>query len=414
MPSAHIITIGDELLIGQIINNNSVFISQELNKIGINIYQVSTVSDNIEHIINSISLAENNSDIIIITGGLGPTSDDYTKDALCRYFNSSLKLNEQALEDIKDLFAKRAYSLTELNRQQAMVPDNCSIIRNFQGTAPGLWFEQKDKIYIALPGVPFEMKAMISEYIIPKLKTRFSSQNIIHKTILTQGVGESFLADTIKDWELSLPKHIKLAYLPSPGIVRLRLSTSGKDYNLLLQEIENYISGLKNYIGDLIFGYDEDTLENVTGKLLAEKKISLSVAESCTGGLIAHKITSIPGASDYFKGSVVAYSNNVKTNLLKVSEEILKANGAVSEPVVMQMAEGCRTLFNTDYAIATTGVAGPGGGSQNKPVGTTWLAISSSKEIKAYKFFFGDNRERNIQRAMLTALNLLRKELIKF
>ncbi|MBP7497386.1 MAG: competence/damage-inducible protein A [Bacteroidales bacterium] len=414
MPSAHIITIGDELLIGQIINNNSVFISQELNKIGINIYQVSTVSDNIEHIINSIRLAENNSDIIIITGGLGPTSDDYTKDALCRYFNSSLKLNEQALEDIRDLFAKRAYSLTEHNRQQAMVPDHCSIIRNFQGTAPGLWFEQKDKIYIALPGVPFEMKAMISEYIIPKLKTRFSSQNIIHKTILTQGVGESFLADTIKDWELSLPKHIKLAYLPSPGIVRLRLSTSGEDYNLLLQEIENYISGLKNYIGDLIFGYDEDTLENVTGKLLADKKLSLSVAESCTGGLIAHKITSVPGASDYFKGSVVAYSNNVKTNLLKVSEEILKTNGAVSEPVVMQMAEGCRTLFNTDYAIATTGVAGPGGGSKNKPVGTTWIAISSSKETKAYKFFFGDNRERNIQRAMLTALNLLRKDLIKF
>ena len=412
MMNAEIISIGDELLIGQVINTNSSWIAQQLNRTGIKVYQITTISDSREQILNSIQEAQSRSDIILITGGLGPTNDDITKQVLCEYFKTSLIFNEQAYNDIKKLFKQRGFKVTKLNKKQAELPENCLPIRNTNGTASGMWFEKNGKIFVSMPGVPFEMKPMITDFILPKLTERFKTDVIIHKTILTQGVGESFLSDIISDWEEKLPDNIKLAYLPQPGLVRLRLSAIGKDKNKLQKQIDNRIVRLNELIHEMIFGYDDDTLEGIIGKLLKEKNKSLSTAESCTGGYIAHLITSIPGSSYYYKGSVIAYSNEIKKDVLGVKNNSLIKYGAVSEQVVTEMVTGIKRKFNTDFAIATSGIAGPDGGTIEKPVGTIWIAVATPEKLIAKKFLFGEHRQRNIRKTALSAMNLLRKGLI--
>ncbi|MCD4680783.1 MAG: CinA family nicotinamide mononucleotide deamidase-related protein, partial [Bacteroidales bacterium] len=356
---AEIISIGDELLIGQVINTNATWIAQQLNLTGIQIYQITAISDNNEHIRDALDAARAKADIILITGGLGPTKDDITKQCLCDYFNTCLKFNQEAYDQIKELFHIRGLKLTDRNKKQAEIPEASIPIKNVNGTAPGMWFEDQEKVFISMPGVPFEMKSMMTDHILPKLRDRFSSEIIIHKTVLTQGVGESWLAEMISDWENDLPDNIKLAYLPQPGIVRLRLTTNGSDKKELKIILEKHISQLNEIISDLIFGYDDDTLEELVGKILRTKDKTLSTAESCTGGYISHLITSIPGSSDYYRGSVIAYSNEIKERELSVKKQSMIDHGVVSEEVVVQMAQGALGKFNTDYSIATSGIAGP-------------------------------------------------------
>jgi len=407
--NAEIISIGDELLIGQVINTNASWIAQQLNLTGVQVYQITAISDNNEHIRDALDAARAKSDIILITGGLGPTKDDITKQCLCDYFNTCLKFNQEAYDQIKELFHIRGLKLTDRNKKQAEIPEASIPIKNVNGTAPGMWFEDKGKVFISMPGVPFEMKSMMTDHILPKLRDRFSSEIIIHKTVLTQGVGESWLAEMISDWENDLPDNIKLAYLPQPGIVRLRLTTNGNDKKELKIILEKHISQLNEIISDLIFGYDDDTLEELVGKILRTKDKTLSTAESCTGGYISHLITSIPGSSDYYRGSVIAYSNEIKERELGVKKQSMIDHGVVSEEVVVQMAQGALGKFNTDYSIATSGIAGPGGGTDEKTVGTTWIAVAARDKIITKKYLFGENRERNIRKTAVTGLNMLRK-----
>jgi len=409
---AEIITIGDELLIGQVIDTNSAWIGENLNRIGIKVHQITSISDDREHILKTLKEAETRADIILITGGLGPTKDDITKTTLCEYFDTTLVFNQDAYKNIETIFLQRGYTVTELNRRQAEVPANCTPITNLNGTAPGMWFERNSKIFVSMPGVPFEMKKMMTDQILPKLSEKLSLGFIIHKTILTQGVGESFLAKTIEDWEDALPKNIKLAYLPQPGMVRLRLTAVGQDRSELEQIIEDQVQKLKEIIADFIFGFDDETMESVIGKLLKEHKNTVSTAESCTGGYIAHLITSVPGSSEYFMGSVVAYSNKIKQDELGVKSESLVSHGAVSETVVREMAEGIRKKFKTGFSIATSGIAGPDGGTDEKPVGTTWIAVATPEKTISQKFLFGEHRGRNIRKAALAGLNMLRTELL--
>ncbi|MEI6822535.1 MAG: competence/damage-inducible protein A [Bacteroidota bacterium] len=410
--NVEIISIGDELLIGQVVNTNASWMATELNLSGFNVNKISTISDKKQAIIQSIDEAFASSDIILITGGLGPTNDDITKYTLCEYFDSKLIFNEESYENINRLFATRGFVITELNRKQAEVPDKCKVIINKNGTAPGMWFQKDGKVLVSMPGVPFEMKAMMSESVIPEL-TKNNKSKIVHHTILTTGAGESFLADLIKDWEAELPEHINLAYLPQAGIVRLRLSAYGFDKNKLEEEIALYHQKLNKLIPDLIFGYDDDTLQSVIGKILKAKSKTLATAESCTGGYIAHLITSIAGSSDYFKGSVVSYANEIKTDVLGVKQDTLINYGAVSEQTVAEMAFGAIALLKTDYAIAISGIAGPDGGTNEKPVGTVWIAIAYGQNVSTKKFQFGNHRGRNIELASNAALNILRKELLK-
>jgi nicotinamide-nucleotide amidase len=409
---AEIITIGDELLIGQVIDTNSAWIGENMNLIGIKVHQITSISDDREHILKTLEEAETRADIILITGGLGPTKDDITKTTLCEYFDTNLVFNQDAYKNIEAIFLQRGYTVTELNRRQAEVPANCTPIMNLNGTAPGMWFERNNKIFVSMPGVPFEMKTMMSEQILPKFTAKLNLGFIIHKTILTQGVGESFLAKTIEDWEDSLPKSIKLAYLPQPGMVRLRLTAIGNNKAEILNLIEEQDQKLRQLIPDYIFGYDNETMESVVGNLLKKHKMTVSTAESCTGGRIAHLITSVPGSSEYFIGSVVAYSNRIKEAELGVNAESLEKYGAVSEAVVREMAEGIRRKFGTDFSISTSGIAGPDGGSDEKPVGTTWIAVATPEKTITQKFLFGEHRGRNIHKAALAALNMLRMELL--
>lgn len=411
--NAEIISIGDELLIGQVINTNASWIAQELNKIGIGVNQISVISDERECIVRALIEASKRTGIIILTGGLGPTKDDLTKQTLCSYFKSKLVLDETVLGDIEKLFQTRGYMMTDLNRMQAEVPDSCKVIRNFIGTAPGMWFDYDDIIYISLPGVPFEMKAMMETSVIPDLQKMFSKEVIIHQTIMTTGVGESFLADKISDWENNLPEYIKLAYLPSPGVVRLRLSAYGKDRELLENKVKEETKVLSSLISEYIFSFNNETIEQVIARLLKEKNKTLSIAESCTGGYISHLITSISGSSFYYMGGLIAYSNEIKTQSLNVSTETIKTHGAVSEEAVKQMAVGIMNKFKTDFSVATSGICGPEGGSPDKPVGTVWIAVSSKTGVEAKHFMFGDKRDRNIVRASIAALNMLRKEIEK-
>ncbi len=414
---AEIITIGDEILIGQIVDTNSAFIGQLLNLNGISVKQITSVSDDREHIIKALDEARNRADIILITGGLGPTKDDITKKTLCEYFNTTMRFDESAYQDVVNLFAQYGKPVTPINRLQAEVPAICEVIRNYNGTAPCMWFDVDGKVFVSMPGVPYEMKALMKNQIVPKLKSRFKFPFIFHKTVLTQGIGESALSELISDWEDSLSAvNIKLAYLPAPGMVRLRLSTKGDNDELLRLNVDNKIEQLKTIISEYIYGYEifgveNETLEQTIGKLLREKKKTISTAESCTGGYISHLITKVPGSSDYYTGSVISYSYEIKETELGVPKEILNTQGAVSQAVVEQMAKAIRIKYHTDYSISASGIAGPGGGTKEKPVGTVWIAIATPDKIISEKFQFGNHRERNIQKTANAALNMLRKEL---
>lgn len=408
---AEIITIGDELLIGQVIDTNSAWMARELNLVGIRVSQITSISDDHEHIIKTLAEATERADIIITTGGLGPTRDDITKLALCDFFKTHLVFDQKSYENIERMFALRGYTMTEVNRKQAEVPACCEPLLNENGTAPGMWFRQNGRIYISLPGVPFEMKALMTNHVLPLLKP-LSGKTIVHKTILTQGVGESFLADKIKDWESALPPHIKLAYLPQPGIVRLRLSGSGTSEETLKQELDEQINMLYSLISEYIFGEDEDSLESIVGQLLKDHNLTVSTAESCTGGYIAHLITSIAGSSAYYNGSIISYADQVKVSSLGVSQKTLDTYGAVSRETVTEMAEGIRKALSTDCAIAVSGIAGPDGGTPDKPVGTVWIAVYTPySRMMTKRFLFGEHRERNIRRSALAALDMLRKQL---
>ncbi len=409
---AEIITIGDEILIGQVIDTNSAWMARELNNIGISVIQITSVPDSHEAIIKALTDAAERADIILTTGGLGPTKDDITKIALCDFFNTQLVFDTGSFNNIQRIFLVRGYKMTESNRRQAEIPACCEPLLNEDGTAPGMCFRKNGKIFVSMPGVPFEMKGLMNTRILPMLKP-LSNSVILHKTILTHGVGESFLADKIQDWESRLPKNFKLAYLPQPGIVRLRLSATGNLMEALKAEMETQINLLYSLVSDYIFGEDEDNLETILGSLLKEMHLTISIAESCTGGYISHLITSIAGSSEYFKGAVVSYSNDVKIETLGITAETINLHGAVSRETVIEMAEGVRKILKTDCSIAVSGIAGPDGGTPEKPVGTVWIAVATPfGETVAKKFLFGDNRERNIRRSALSAIDMMRRQLM--
>lgn len=409
---AEIITIGDELLIGQVIDTNSAWIGQQLNAIGVNVKQISSVSDSSEHILKALEEARTRVDIVLITGGLGPTKDDITKKTLCTYFHSGLRIDHESLSIIESIFKARGREVSELNRQQALVPENCEVLLNKLGTAPGMWFEDKGCIFISMPGVPYEMKGIMQTQVLPRLQKLLGLPPILHKTILTQGIGESYLSELIADWEDQLPDHMKLAYLPSPGMVRLRITAQGPDEIVLRKEMDLEVAKVLSIAGDYIYGFDNDTLESLIGSLLRTQRKTLSTAESCTGGYIAHRITSVPGSSDYYMGSLVAYANWVKENFLSIAPELIEKHGAVSEEVVAEMAVKSRQLFKTDYSIACSGIAGPTGGTDDKPIGTVWIAISCPGKVLTRKLKLGKVRERVIMETSQHALNLLRKVLL--
>ncbi len=410
--NAEIITIGDELLLGQVIDTNSAWLGQELNKMGLRVHYKSTISDTREAILQALEDAGRRSNVVVITGGLGPTKDDITKITLVDFFKTKLILNQKVLDWVISIFTKRNLPMLDSNNQQAMVPENCEVLWNKNGTAPGMWFLENDVAYISMPGVPYEMKTIFEEEAVPKLKSIFKFPEILHRTIQTCGIGESFLAKRIAPVEDALPPHIRLAYLPAVGSVRLRFSAYGNNSEQLNAELNSFIGQLYELAGGFIFGEGDDTLQKVIGVLLKDQSKTLATAESCTGGYLAHLITSIPGSSAYYKGSIISYANEIKTMELMVDPHILETDGAVSEACVLQMANNLRKKFNTDYAIATSGVAGPDGGTDLKPVGTVWIAIAAAEKSYAHKFNLGDNRERVIQRTALTALDLLRKDLL--
>ncbi len=418
MVTASIITIGDELMIGQVIDTNSAYIAQELNKAGIFVKRRVAVGDNEADIIKSLNEESLHSDIILITGGLGPTSDDITKPLLCKYFHGKLIVDHQALENVKYLFEKVfKRQVTQVNLKQAEVPDVCTVIQNKRGSAPGMWFEKNEKIFVSMPGVPNEMQGMMID-VLEKLKARFDLPAIIHKTLLTAGIGESMLAEVIKEAEAALPDTFKLAYLPNYGMVRLRLTASGYDKDATEKEIQKHFDELKLLAKEYLVTDEDEPLEKVVGKLLSAKNKTLSTAESCTGGYIAHLITSHPGSSNYFKGSVVSYDNEVKENVLHVSNKTLKTFGAVSEETVKEMVRGGLEVLQSDYVIAVSGIMGPAGGSTEKPVGTVWIAVGSfdklrmTIKIETHQLNLRFDRMRNIQVTAITALNLLRKFII--
>ena len=406
---ADIINIGDELLIGQVINTNASWIACELNQNGVAINEIKVIADTEDAILKSIS--ESKSSIIIMTGGLGPTNDDITKKSLANYFNSNIIFHKPTYDQIVSLFGDRNYKITKPNKEQANIPHNCTPLLNKHGTAPGMWFDKDDKVIVSMPGVPYEMKSLIIDEVIPRIIDKFNLNHIIHRTVMTIGVGESKIAELIHEWEMHLPRNIKLAYLPQPGIVRLRLSTINENYNESIIEMNNQVELLHKIIPDIIFGYDDITMEEVVGNMLKESSSTISTAESCTGGYIAHLITRISGSSDYYKGSVISYSNNIKINQLNVSKNTIDRYGVVSREVIEQMATGGRNLLKTDYCIATSGIAGPKGGTKDKPVGTVWIAIATPNQIISKECHLGKHRERNIRRSALIAMNMLRQEL---
>jgi len=409
---AIIITIGDELLIGQTIDTNSAWIGSELSKAGFDIFRKISIHDNRNDILETLEEVTGKAELVLVSGGLGPTSDDITKQTICEFFNSKLVLNDKVLKMIEEMIRRRGTSMNENNRRQSLVPDTCQVLYNAMGTAPGMLFEKDKTALIFMPGVPYEMKYIMTEHVLPLLKKRFSSPVIIHRNIMTYGVPEARLAELLTGFEDSLPGDIRLAYLPSSGIIKLRLTATGSDRQVLNEKVEEQVKKLYMTIPDLIYGEDEKSLEMVIGQLLKERKKTLSTAESCTGGKIAQMITSIPGSSSYYKGSVIAYDNSVKRDLLEIPEEMLKKYGAVSEKVVESMAKGVRKLLKSDYSAATSGIAGPDGGSDLKPVGTIWIAVSSQKGTVTERHVFGNDRNLNITRFSIAALNLLRKQII--
>jgi nicotinamide-nucleotide amidase len=409
---AELITIGDEILIGQIVDTNSAWIAENLNLIGIQVDRIVSISDSKLDIQKTIDAAFIDSDIVILTGGLGPTNDDITKSTLNEYFKGNLVIHQPSLEHITSIFRARGLELTELNRRQAEVPDCCTVLQNSLGTAPGMWFDKEGKILVSLPGVPFEMTGLMVIEVLPRLSKLITNQIVVHRTIQTFGLPESFLAEKLAGWENQLPKQVKLAYLPNPTSIRLRLSAFGDKGMNLNDLIDNEVKKLYQVIPTYIFGEGEDTLQEVIGRLLKMNNASLSTAESCTGGTIAHLITQVPGSSEYFKGSVIAYSNEVKEDILGVDPELIKKNGAVSKSVVEAMALAVKMKLRTDYSIAVSGIAGPNGGTLEKPVGTVWIAIASNKSLFSKELKFTNDRIRNIIRTSATALNMLRLRLI--
>jgi nicotinamide-nucleotide amidase len=413
MVRAEIITIGDEILYGQILDTNTQWISFELDKLGIKTIRKSSVGDSAEEITAILNESKSRADVVFITGGLGPTKDDLTKKVLSDFFQCSQEMNEDALKDVTEFFFKRGRELTDINRGQALLPTKAQFIPNKQGTAPCMWFDEFGVIWVSMPGVPFEMKAIMENEVIPKLISHFKTPNIYHKVIKTIGIGESYLSDLIQDWELSLPKHIKLAYLPSLGIVKLRLTAFGDDLETLKLNVETQIDALRPTINSYIFGYNKDEISEVVGQLLLKNKATIALAESCTGGHLSHQFTQISGCSEYYMGGVISYSNEVKKEILHVSESILNVDGAVSESCVTAMAKSIREKFKSTYGMATSGIAGPAGGSVEKPVGTVWIALASEEEVITRKLHLGGNRMQNIHMASLNSLNLLRRYLLK-
>ena len=434
MTQASIITIGDELLIGQVIDTNSAWMAQELNKAGIRVVRRVAVGDVREEIWTALDEEQKYADIILITGGLGPTADDITKPLLCKYFGGKMVVNEEARQNVLNIFTKLNRPIIERNLLQAEVPDVCTVLQNKRGTAPGMWFNKPHqtlsagqagspegeayedsanskgfKIFVSLPGVPHEMRGLMTDDVIPMLQKQFKFPTIIHKTLLTAGVGESFLAELVKDFEEALPKHIKLAYLPNYGMVRLRLSSTGFDKEATEKEVQQLFETLQSLVKEYMVTNQDETLEKVVGKLLVSGSKTMCTAESCTGGYIAHLLTSIIGSSKFYDGSVVTYSYKAKEDLLQVDKETLESKGAVSEEIVLQMAKGALKNIKSDYVIAVSGIMGPDGGTPDKPVGTVWVAIGSKEKIQAQKLYFRFDRTRNIQLTAASALNLLRK-----
>lgn len=411
--NASIITIGDELLIGQTIDTNSAFIASELNKIGIWVRTRIAVGDDRKEILQTLEEQSKDCRIIVITGGLGPTNDDITKKVLCEFFDCDLVVNQAALENVRNIFSKLDRPLTEINIRQADVPSACIALPNKKGTAPGMWFEKNGIIYISLPGVPNEMKGIMEESVIPKLSSELELPAVVHCTLLTSGIGESALAETIRDFEYNLPAHIKLAYLPAYGMVRLRLTSRGDHYETVSEKVNEHFNKLKNAVKKWLIADADISLDAALFRLLRDKNKTLSTAESCTGGYIAHLLTKNPGSSQVYFGTVVCYSNEVKQNLLGVKKETLDDFGAVSEQTVLEMVKNVRNKMNTDYAIATSGIMGPGGGSDEKPSGTVWIAVGNQKLTKAVRLFFRFDRERNIEMTSQAALTMLYRFIIE-
>jgi nicotinamide-nucleotide amidase len=413
--TASIITIGDELLIGQVVDTNSPWMSHQLNNIGVWVHHRVAVGDMWEDIWNALDEESKRSNIILITGGLGPTADDITKPVLCKYFGGKLVMHQPTLEHVTYLFEhvfKRPMPLLERNRKQAEVPDVCTVLKNELGTAPGMLFEKEGKIFISMPGVPYEMKGLMKDKVLPLVKEKFQLLHIGHRTLLTAGIGESFLAEMIKDFEAALPDFIKLAYLPNYGMVRLRLTATGKQ-SIVENELDKQFKQLKELVKDYLVIDEDITLQGLIGRMLKDKHKTVATAESCTGGYIAHLITSVPGSSNYFKGSVVSYDNSIKKNILKVKDETLQTVGAVSEETVREMIHGVLNIMQTDYAIAVSGIMVPDGGTPDKPVGTVWLAVGNNENIETKKFQFRFERLRNIELTAINALNFLHAFILK-
>jgi nicotinamide-nucleotide amidase len=409
MIKASIITIGDELLIGQVIDTNSAWIAQQLNIIGIPVLRRVAVGDQWDEIWAALDEESKKAEIIFITGGLGPTADDITKPLLCKYFNGKMVVNKEALENVTHLFEKIfKRPITDRNIKQAEVPDTCKVIINKKGTASGMQFEKNGILYFSLPGVPFEMMGMIEEDILPLLTSTYKLPHISHKTLVTYGIGESMLADLLQTFEENLPSHIKLAYLPNHGLVRLRLTATGENKSLVEKEVNTQFEYLQGVVKDSMVTNEDEAMENVIGKMLLSRNQTVATAESCTGGYIAQLISSVPGASAYYEGSMVTYSYAAKEKSLQVKKSTLENLGAVSEEVVIEMAKGLLNQLNTTYAIAVSGIMGPGGGMSEKPVGTVWVAIANEKNITTKKFHFRFNRQKNIQLTAMNALNMLR------
>jgi nicotinamide-nucleotide amidase len=412
---AHIIAIGDEILIGQIVDTNSSFIAGALDKIGVGVTQISAIADTGEQILEALAFAKAHAEVVLITGGLGPTKDDLTKQTFCTFFDDHLVENEDVLHHVERLFKDHVKRpMLPANRTQALVPSKVTVIPNKYGTAPGMWMEQDDTVFIAMPGVPYEMKALVTDEILPRLQEKFSRPFIIHRTIQTYGMGESEIAATIEDWENQLPPEIKLAYLPAFGKVRLRLSTRGNDLETLEKELDTQIQGLDLLIGDIIVGYDDgQPIEVVLGEMLKNGKVTLSLAESCTGGQLASTITAIPGASAYFKGGMVSYATQSKIDILGLDPEMIKVNTVVSAEVAKAMAASVKALYKTDYAISTTGNAGPAKGDADAEIGTVFIGIATPSEVYALQFMMGNHRERVITKTVNKAMELLQKEILK-
>ena len=412
---AAIVTIGDEILIGQIVDTNSSYIAKALDKIGIATHEMLSISDDKQHILATLNTLQNNVDVVIVTGGLGPTKDDITKKTFCEYFDDELIENETVLLHVKSIIEgiyKRP--ITQINRDQALVPTKAKVLFNQVGTAPGMWMEKENTVFVSLPGVPYEMKYLVDNEVIPNLVQKFKRPYIVHQTIMTYGRGESMLAEQIEDWEDDLPDFIKLAYLPSPGKVRLRLTARGDNEEVLKNEIASQVKKLDLLIHDVIVGYNEDEpIEVVVGKLLTEKMLTIATAESCTGGKIASTLSAISGASKYFKGSVVSYATEVKNEVLEIPNALIEKNGVVSAEVAEAMVKSVQKIMASDFAIATTGNAGPTKGDEDAELGTVFIGIATPNEVFVEEFNFGQPREKVIDRAVSKALELIYKEILK-